>query len=116
MSDSRRLSTLLGHLKASAPTSEASDVRRYRYSLDAGCEGVLTAAQRQHFEDHGYIVVKGLVSQRDLDLYRERFKQICTKQVKVDDDIELMPNPFQGPIVLLMPATWSRFLTTYFRP
>lgn len=86
MTESRRLSTLLGHLKATgagAAAQETEGTPSYRYSLERSCLGVLTAEQRQHYEDSGYIVVKGLVAQHNLDLYRERFKQICTKQVKV---------------------------------
>ena len=85
MSESRRLSTLLGHLKATAPAAAAAAAATstYRYSLDASCLGCLTAEQRQQYEDNGFIVVKGLVSQHNLDVYRERFKQICMKKVKV---------------------------------
>ncbi len=81
MNESRRLSTLLGHLKATADT--ARETPSYRYSLDASCQGILTAEQRQQYEDRGFIVVKGLVPQHNLDVYRERFRQICTKQIKV---------------------------------
>ena len=85
-SESRRLSTLLGHLKATAPplaAGTATKTSAYRYSLDASCLGCLTAEQRQQYEDSGFIVVKDLVSQHNLGVYRERFKQICMKKVKV---------------------------------
>ena len=83
MSESRRVKTLLGHLKATGAVTTAQATPSYRYSLDESCSGVLTAEQRQHYEDNGFIVVKDLVPQHHLDIYRDRFKQICTKQVKV---------------------------------
>ena len=88
----RRLGTILGHLKASAAPGSAvggslglpvSSPGRYRYTLEASSEGVLSSEQRQSYEDNGFLVVPGLVAQRHLDVYRERFRQICNREVKV---------------------------------
>lgn len=78
----RRLTTLLGHLKASVPDT-ASGKDEYRYTLADCCTGVLSSEQRKAFEEDGFIVVRGLVAQCHLDKYRERFRQICTKEVNV---------------------------------
>lgn len=93
MANSKRLETILGHLKASSAGSSSSyatgtrvDVpsgRKYRYSLDQTAESVLSVEQRDFFEENGFLVVKALVSPQDLDTYRERFRKICTKEVHV---------------------------------
>jgi hypothetical protein len=95
-SEQRRLSTLLGHLKtkppstgsygAAAVTGQAGGFPKrdgFRYTLDGGSEGVLSKEQRQFYEENGYLVVKGLVAQHHLDTYRERFRQICSREVEV---------------------------------
>ena len=83
----RRLDTILGHLKASS--AAGGDVK-YRYSMDGESAGVLTREERQHYEDNGFLVVKGLVPLHDIDTYRERFRKICTKEVEVID-LSTMP-------------------------
>lgn len=90
MAEGRRLNTLLGHLKAKPDSSVSShggglgsQPGSYRYTLDASSEGVLTPEQRQSYEQQGFFVVKGLVPQHHLDTYRERFRQICSREVKV---------------------------------
>ena len=92
MAEQRRLGTLLGHLKArptatnsygSGQLDSASNPEAYRYTLDASSEGVLSREQRRQYEQEGYFVVKGLVSQHHLDTYRERFRQICSGEVEV---------------------------------
>lgn len=83
MAEQRRLDTLLGHLKASGPAPASGQPSSYRYTLDSCSEGVLTPEQRRSYEEDGFFVVKGLVSQRHLDTYRERFRQICSREVKV---------------------------------
>ena len=95
MADQKRLTTILGHLKAaSSPTSSSYggtgpqqiSVRtpkdKYRYTLDSSAS-ILTPDQRDFYEENGFLVVKGLVPLDDLDKYKERFKLICTKEVEV---------------------------------
>lgn len=84
----KRLTTLLGHLKASSvpssvPSNGGAQGNEYRYTLADSCAGVLTSEERKSFEEDGFIVVKGLVAQQELDKYRERFRQICTREVTV---------------------------------
>ena len=80
-SEQRRLSTLLGHLKATPDKASG-----YRYSLDTSCSGVLSREQRQHYEDNGFLVVEGLVPQHKLDVYRDRFRQICAATRPLSSD------------------------------
>ncbi len=86
MAEQRRLTTLLGHLKTSPASSSSSygsgNPADYRYTLDSGA-GILSEEQRRCYEDNGFVVVKGVVAQRDLDIYRERFRQIVTREVEV---------------------------------
>lgn len=77
-----RMETLLGHL-SSGPVSASECGSGLRYSVD---EGILTAEQRLNYERDGFIVVKGLVPQEDLQVYKERFKDICAGKVKVTMD------------------------------
>ena len=93
----RRLQTILGHLKGSdsdailpkpAAAHAASSIEparsdRYRYTIDSTCAGVLNAEQRDFYEKNGYVVIPGLVPQEKLDRYRERFRQICSREVSV---------------------------------
>ena len=81
-----RLSTIMGHLKASVGSeTNSTGGQKFRYSLDAAeSKGVLTREDRLFYEENGYLVVKGLVSLHNLDIYRERFRQICTKEVTVE--------------------------------
>ena len=90
MSEEKRLSTLLGHLKASAHTRPLSvqgagggGREQLRYTLADSSAGVLTSEQRQAYEQDGFLVVRGLVAQQELDKYRERFRQLCTREVVV---------------------------------
>eukprot|EP00466_Bigelowiella_natans_P003240 jgi/Bigna1/86779/estExt_fgenesh1_pg.C_130232 len=43
-------------------------------------EGVLTQEQRAAYERDGFLVVKGLVSDEDIEIYRKRFVEICTNK------------------------------------
>lgn len=83
MSEQRRLSTLLGHLKATPSGAVQGHPGNYRYSLDSTSDGVLSEDQRRHYEEYGFLVVKGLVPQSKLDIYRDRFRQVCMKEVRV---------------------------------
>ena len=93
----RRLQTILGHLKGgdgaailpnpaaahAASSIEPSRSGRYRYTIDSTSAGVLSAERRDFYEKNGYVVIPGLVPQEKLDRYRERFRQICSREVNV---------------------------------
>lgn len=83
----------MGHLKArqerlhSQPLSISGSAssqpgQRYRYTLE-GC--MLSPADRQFYEENGFLVVKGLVGKDQLAAYEDRFRRICKKEVKVGE-------------------------------
>ncbi|XP_037703813.1 phytanoyl-CoA dioxygenase, peroxisomal-like [Choloepus didactylus] len=86
-----RLRAVLGHLGLPAPgaavahpTSGAlSPVRvhpqQFQYTLD---NNVLTLEQRQFYEENGFLVIKNLVSDADIQRFRNEFEKICRKEVK----------------------------------
>nr|XP_032802267.1 phytanoyl-CoA dioxygenase, peroxisomal-like isoform X3 [Petromyzon marinus] len=58
----------------------ASHLSSARYTLD---NGILTPEQRAFYEDNGFIAIKGLVADEDLERYRDRFERICRREVTV---------------------------------
>ena len=94
-SPSKRLQTILGHLKggegatvfpkpASASLAPSGSFGgHYKYTLDSTCAGILSQEQREFYEKNGYIVVPRLVSQEKLDIFKERFRAICSREVDV---------------------------------
>lgn len=83
-----RLKTIFGHLKSDAVISPSpassgavhSGLQSFRYTLD---NPVLSYEQRKFYEDNGYIVIRNLVPKEKLDVYRERFEQICRREVEI---------------------------------
>uniref|UniRef100_K1RHU1 phytanoyl-CoA dioxygenase n=1 Tax=Magallana gigas TaxID=29159 RepID=K1RHU1_MAGGI len=57
-----------------------SGLQSFRYTLD---NPVLSYEQRKFYEDNGYIVIRNLVPKEKLDVYRERFEQICRREVEI---------------------------------
>lgn len=53
---------------------------KYKFTRN---DTVLTKEQRDFYEENGYIVIKNLVPKEKIDVYRERFENICNGQVKV---------------------------------
>ncbi|KFV71767.1 Phytanoyl-CoA dioxygenase, peroxisomal, partial [Struthio camelus australis] len=50
------------------------------YTLD---NDVLTTEQRQFYEENGYLVIKKLVSDEDIERFRKEFVRICNKEVNL---------------------------------
>lgn len=50
-----------------------------RYTLDTD---VLTLEQRKFYEENGFLVIKNLVSDANIERYRNQFERICRKEVK----------------------------------
>ncbi|NXW12273.1 PAHX protein, partial [Circaetus pectoralis] len=48
------------------------------YTLD---NDVLTTEQRQFYEDNGYLLIKKLTSDEDIERFRKEFVRICNKEV-----------------------------------
>lgn len=83
-----RLKTIFGHLNSDAVISPSpassgavhSGLQSFRYTLD---NPVLSYEQRKFYEDNGFIVIRNLVPKEKLDVYRERFEQICRREVEI---------------------------------
>lgn len=84
-----RLKTVLGHLKSSNPMNITFEVTNatsqyaqpaFKYTLDSP---LLTREQRQFYEDNGFLVIKKLVPEHELQRYRDQFQKICKGDVKV---------------------------------
>ncbi|KAL2308927.1 hypothetical protein Nmel_005100 [Mimus melanotis] len=87
-----RLETLLRHLSprlaaVPAPISVPTSAQvcavphsgRFCYTLD---NNLLTTEQRQFYEDNGYLLIKNLVSDEDIERFRKEFTRICKREVK----------------------------------
>ncbi|XP_010864746.4 phytanoyl-CoA dioxygenase, peroxisomal isoform X1 [Esox lucius] len=84
-----RLRMMLNHLDrpsfcvASSTSSQHAayyQPHSFRYTLD---NDILSPEQRLSYEENGFIVVKGLVSEEDINRFREMFERICRKEVKI---------------------------------
>ncbi|XP_010155587.1 PREDICTED: phytanoyl-CoA dioxygenase, peroxisomal-like, partial [Eurypyga helias] len=64
----------------SAQVSAVPQPGRFRYTLESD---VLTTEQRQFYEDNGYLLVKKLVSDEDIERFRKEFTRICKKEVNL---------------------------------
>ncbi|PWA20032.1 hypothetical protein CCH79_00016053 [Gambusia affinis] len=64
----------------SAQTLTYSPHRKLRYSFDTG---ILTPEQRLFYEENGFLLIKNLVSETDIDRFRKEFERICRQEVKV---------------------------------
>ena len=53
--------------------------KKYEFTVDGGC---LTAEQRDFYEENGYIVIKGLLRDSDIERLRKRFLQYCNNEIK----------------------------------
>uniref|UniRef100_A0A9L0KBZ8 Phytanoyl-CoA dioxygenase, peroxisomal n=2 Tax=Equus asinus TaxID=9793 RepID=A0A9L0KBZ8_EQUAS len=86
-----RLRVLLGQLgRCSAgaviahPISESVSPagfhpQQFQYTQD---NSVLTLQQRKFYEENGFLVIKKLVSDADIERFRNEFERICRKEVK----------------------------------
>ncbi|XP_035466499.1 phytanoyl-CoA dioxygenase, peroxisomal isoform X2 [Scophthalmus maximus] len=86
-----RLKQLIGHLDRSpaaiqaAPTSAQTLARRrppqsLRYTFDSD---LLTPEQRLSYEQNGFVLIRNLVPEEDVDKFRKAFERICRQEVKV---------------------------------
>uniref|UniRef100_A0A671XM48 Phytanoyl-CoA dioxygenase, peroxisomal n=1 Tax=Sparus aurata TaxID=8175 RepID=A0A671XM48_SPAAU len=60
------------HIFSSAPFAQ--------YTFD---NDLLTPEQRLFYEENGFILIKNLVSEEDIDKFRNEFERICRQEVKV---------------------------------
>lgn len=54
--------------------------KTYRYSLD---DSFLTREQRDDYEKNGFIVIRKLVTEAEIEKYRGRFQDICANKISV---------------------------------
>lgn len=83
-----RLNVVFGHLNNRAVidcslTSALNTVTSGGYVYTVDKPSVLTSEQRKFYEDNGYLVIRKLVPDHKLDLYRQRFGEICRGEVTV---------------------------------
>ncbi|XP_012378075.1 phytanoyl-CoA dioxygenase, peroxisomal isoform X2 [Dasypus novemcinctus] len=91
------------------PTSGAHSVgsarpQQFQYTLD---NNVLSLEQRQFYEENGFLVIKNLVSDADIQRFREEFEKICRQEVKpqlltIMRDILRYVECFTGPDIMAM--------------
>ncbi len=55
---------------------------KYEFTLNSS--EFLSVEQRNSYEQLGFIVVKNLVKQADLDKFKRRFQKICTEKIRVN--------------------------------
>ncbi|XP_025106178.1 phytanoyl-CoA dioxygenase, peroxisomal-like [Pomacea canaliculata] len=82
-----RLRTVLGHIRSDnvdfKMVSEMSaDVSATQFTYTLESPSCLTYEQRKFYEENGFLLVRGLVSPEKLDRFKERFAQICRKEVQ----------------------------------
>lgn len=65
---------------ASTSSLPSPQRRKFRFTQD-GCK--LSEEERAFYEENGFVVIKRLVAPEKLDVYRDRFAQICKREVKV---------------------------------
>ncbi|XP_014463049.2 phytanoyl-CoA dioxygenase, peroxisomal isoform X1 [Alligator mississippiensis] len=83
-----RLDTVLRHLRpgrpAALPTSAqigaATTPVGFHYTLD---NDLLTPEQRHFYDENGYLLIKNLVSDEDIERFRNEFIKICKKEIQV---------------------------------
>uniref|UniRef100_A0AAQ4PZV8 Phytanoyl-CoA dioxygenase, peroxisomal n=1 Tax=Gasterosteus aculeatus aculeatus TaxID=481459 RepID=A0AAQ4PZV8_GASAC len=85
-----RLRLLINHLDrppaaiTPAPTSAQASIygppQRLRYTDDTD---LLTPDQRLFYEKNGFILIKNLVSDEDIDRFRKEFERVCRREVKI---------------------------------
>ncbi|XP_023367108.1 phytanoyl-CoA dioxygenase, peroxisomal [Otolemur garnettii] len=105
-----RLRTVLGHLGGlpaeavvAHPTSGTISSagfhpQTFQYTLD---NNVLSLEQRKFYEENGFLVIKNLVPDADIQRFRNEFEKICRKEVKplglqVMRDVSIAKSEFQS--------------------
>ncbi|XP_077025515.1 phytanoyl-CoA dioxygenase, peroxisomal isoform X2 [Tamandua tetradactyla] len=70
---------LVAHPTSGAVSSSSLQPQQFQYTLD---NNVLSLEQRQFYEENGFLVIKNLVSDADIQRFRDEFEKICRKEVK----------------------------------
>ncbi|KAG7454640.1 hypothetical protein MATL_G00261830 [Megalops atlanticus] len=85
-----RLKVVLNHLdrprshvvafSTSAQSVSYHHPQTFRYTLDSD---ILSPEQRLSYEENGFILIKNLVSEEDIDKFRAEFERICRREVQI---------------------------------
>ncbi|XP_015727837.1 phytanoyl-CoA dioxygenase, peroxisomal [Coturnix japonica] len=75
-----RAAPALTFVPTSAQVSAVHQPGKFRFTLD---NNILTTEQRQFYEDNGYLLIRKLVSDEDIERFRKEFVRICKKEVRV---------------------------------
>lgn len=82
-SSQRRLKVLASHLgcPSAQPTGGDACTPPFvsPYTFD---NGALSLEERQQFDRNGFVVKRGLLNSEDVATFRERFRQLCSREVK----------------------------------
>nr|XP_044617785.1 phytanoyl-CoA dioxygenase, peroxisomal-like [Equus asinus] len=78
-SKQRCIRTLIAHPTSGAVPPAGFHPQQFQYTRD---NSVLTLEQRQFYEDNGFLVIKKLVSDADIECFRNEFERICRKEVE----------------------------------
>ena len=101
-----RLATISGHLTKTTRCPEPKVSQTAVLSSGAYKEehlvlpnDILSPDEVEFYNKNGFFVVRNLVSQEDLNIYYERFRQICMKEVKIPGllvmkDVSLVKSEF----------------------
>lgn len=71
--------TVVAHPTSGVVYPATSQPQKFQYTLDTD---VLTLEQRKFYEENGFLVIKNLVSDANIERYRNQFERICRKEVK----------------------------------
>ena len=53
----------------------------FEYTLDS--ESILAHEHREHYENNGFLVIKNLVPDTELEKFKARFQRICSEKIRV---------------------------------
>ncbi|XP_040824021.1 phytanoyl-CoA dioxygenase, peroxisomal isoform X2 [Ochotona curzoniae] len=70
---------LVPHPTSGVVSSTSLHPQQFQYTLD---NDVLSLEQRKFYEENGFLVIKNLVSEADIERFRMEFERICRKEVE----------------------------------
>ena len=73
-----RVRMIEGHLKGENKQRSTTSIVNSPYTYD---NGILTPEQRLFYDENGYLVIRNLVKHEDIDVYRQRFQDICSGKI-----------------------------------
>lgn len=68
--------------KSALISTTRSLATKYEFTLNTN--NFLSDEQRDTYEENGFMIVKDLVKQADLDKFKKRFQKICTEKIRVN--------------------------------